>query len=120
MYAEEMMVVEEAWPDKAEHYIQERILEEVDEVTERIIFEDEVLEHIHAEDNAWLAEEMMGPDEERAKVDASFAYSLLVSPGEEVATEEEAAQWCGERYLTDLQEQHDHRLEDPESEQYFS
>ncbi|KAF9368286.1 hypothetical protein CPC16_005507, partial [Podila verticillata] len=82
-----------------------------------IMFEDEVLERNRAEEEAWLAEEMMEADEERAKADAAFAFSLIVSPGEEeFAAEEEAAQWCGERYLTDVQEQRDHRLEDPEYE----
>lgn len=117
MYAEEMMVVEEAWPDEAEHYRQQRLLEEADEVTKGIMFEDEVLDRIRAKEEAWLAEEMMEADEERAKVIAAIAFSLIVSPGEEeFAAEEEAAQWCGERYLTDAQEQHDHRLEDPEYE----
>ncbi|KAF9200180.1 hypothetical protein BGZ59_003441, partial [Podila verticillata] len=93
MYAEEMMMVEEAWPDEAEHYSQQRLLEEADEVTKGIMFEDEVLERIRAEEEAWLAEEIMEADEERATVDAAFAFSLIVSPGEEeFAAEEEAAQ----------------------------
>ncbi|KAF9202767.1 hypothetical protein BGZ59_001980 [Podila verticillata] len=74
------------------------------------MFENEVLERNRAEEEAWLAEEMMEADEERAKADAAFAFSLIVLPGEEeFAAEEEAAQWCGER-------EHDEDKEDEEDE----
>jgi hypothetical protein len=38
----------------------------------------------------------------------------MVSPGDEVAAEEEMAQIHGEWYLANLRQQHDQRLEDPE------